>query len=274
MAEQRIVIFGAGTAGCGIANLILRIMIEEGVPEAEARSRFYAVDRPGLLLGDMPEVLPFQRPFAQSRSAVSGWHLESPGHIGLLDVMNNAKPTTLIGVSGQPGSFTEPIIRAMARGVARPVIFPLSNPTARSEAAPSDLYAWTDGRAIVGTGSPFPRVTRDGVTWKVDQTNNSYVFPGVGLGVLAVSARRVTDRMFEVAAHTLAKASRPTVPLLPPVTDLRAVAVLVARAVARSAREEGLCEAFSDKQIDARIAVKMWQPGYTPYRRVTRNTKS
>ena len=275
MHDQRIVIFGAGTAGIGIASLLQRLMVDAGMTETEAHSRFYAVDKPGLLVDDMPQIKAFQRPFTQRRVAVAGWKLEAPGRISLLDVMNNANPTTLIGVSGQPGAFSEPVVRAMARGALRPVIFPLSNPTARSEATPHDLLAWTDGRAIVGTGSPFPVVSRDGQTWKVDQTNNSYVFPGVGLGVLATRARRVTDRMFEVAARTLAEVSPakkagafgPGSPLLPPVTELRAVAVLVARAVARMARNEGLCEPITDAQIDARIEAKMWQPRYLPYRR-------
>ena len=185
--------------------------------------------------------------------------------------MNNAKPTTLIGVSGQAGAFSERVVRAMARGVARPVIFPLSNPTLRSEASPQDLLDWTEGRAVVGTGSPFPPVTRDGKVVKIDQTNNSYIFPGVGLGVLAVGARRVTDRMFEVAARTLASVSPartdPGATLLPAVTDLRRVAVVVARAVARQARAEDLCDPLDDAEIDGRIEAKMWQPAYPPYRK-------
>jgi malate dehydrogenase (oxaloacetate-decarboxylating) len=274
MADQRIVIFGAGTAGCGIGSLLLRLMVDAGLTEAEARSHFYAVDQAGLLVDDMPGIEDFQRSFTQRREAVAGWTLEQsaePRRISLLDVMNNAKPTTLIGVSGQAGAFSERVVRAMARGVARPVIFPLSNPTLRSEASPQDLLAWTEGRAIVGTGSPFPRVMRAGHLVKVDQTNNSYIFPGVGLGVLAVEARRVTDRMFEVAARTLASASPaktdPSATLLPPVTDLRRVAVLVARAVARQARAEGLCDPLDDAQIDARIDAKMWEPSYPPYRK-------
>ena len=277
MADQRIVIFGAGTAGCGIAGLLLRIMADAGMTEADARRHFYAVDQAGLLVDDMPGIEGFQRPFTQRREDVAGWTLEpsteptTPRRISLLDVMNNAKPTTLIGVSGQAGAFTERVVRAMARGVERPIIFPLSNPTLRSEAAPQDLLDWTEGRAIVGTGSPFPPVMRDGHVVKIDQTNNSYIFPGVGLGVLAVGARRVTDRMFEVAARTLASVSPaktdPTATLLPPVTELRHVAVLVARAVARQARAEGLCEPLDDAQIDARIDAKMWEPSYAPYRK-------
>ncbi len=275
MADQRVVIFGAGTAGCGIASLLLRLMIDAGLSEGEARRHFYAVDQAGLLVDDMPGIEGFQRAFTQSRAAVSSWTLEAPsppGRITLLDVMNNAKPTTLIGVSGQAGAFSERVVRAMARGVDRPIIFPLSNPTLRAEASPQDLLAWTEGRAIVGTGSPFPPLMRDGALVNVDQTNNSYIFPGVGLGVLAVGARRITDRMFEVAARTLASASPakndPRATLLPPVTELRRVAVLVARAVARQARAEGLCEPFDDAQIDGRIDAKMWEPAYPPYRKV------
>ncbi len=280
MADQRIVIFGAGTAGMGIAGLLLRLMTDTGMPEAEARRHFYAVDRAGLLVDDMPGIEGFQRSFTQSREAVAGWTLEAPvdaedpgqpRRITLLDVMNNAKPTTLIGVSGQAGAFSERVVRAMARGVERPVIFPLSNPTLRSEASPQDLLDWTEGRAIVGTGSPFPPVTRDGKVVKIDQTNNSYIFPGVGLGVLAVGARRVTDRMFEVAARTLASVSPartdPGATLLPAVTDLRRVAVVVARAVARQARAEDLCDPLDDAEIDGRIEAKMWQPAYPPYRK-------
>jgi malate dehydrogenase (oxaloacetate-decarboxylating) len=272
LREQRIVIFGAGTAGCGIASLLLHLMTSENMSEAEARSRFFAVDQPGLLLEDTPQLLDFQRPFAQSRASIAGWTLANPGRIDLLDVARNAKATTLIGVSGQAGAFTEPVIRAMAAGTPRPVVFPLSNPTARSEASPADVLAWTDGRAIVASGSPFPPVRRNGRPFKTDQTNNSYVFPGVGLGVLAVGARRVTDGMFEAAARALAVASPAksdeAASLLPPVCELRSVARLVAGAVARAARDEGLCPPVTDAQIEARIEAKMWQPSYRPYRYV------
>jgi malate dehydrogenase (oxaloacetate-decarboxylating) len=268
--DQRIAIFGAGTAGIGIANLLRRLMVSEGMAESEARRAFFAVDRAGLLLDNTPDLLDFQRPFAQSRDAVAGWSLQQPGKIELLDVMNNARPTTLIGVSGQAGAFSEPVVRAMARGVKRPVIFPLSNPTSRSEASPHDLLAWTEERAIIGTGSPFPPVMRGGRLSRTDQTNNSYVFPGVGLGVLAVGARRVSDGMFEAAARALAAASpartNPDGPLLPPVTALRSVARIVAGAVARAAREEGLCAPLDDLQIDAQIDLTMWRPTYQPYR--------
>src|SRR5712691_743337 len=270
LREQRIVIAGAGSAGCGIGALILREMIDAGLREPEARARFFAVDRDGLLVQGMPSLLAFQEPFVQPVSAVVGWNLEHPDRIGLFDVVANAKPTVLIGVSGQPGIFTEKIVHTMAAGVARPVIFPLSNPVSRSEATPQDLETWSQGRAIIGTGSPFPPITRNGRSVTLDQTNNAYVFPGVGLGALAVGARRVSDRMFKAAAAALAGVSParldPTAHLLPAVADLRGVSVAVAQAVAKAARADGLCEPLADDAIAGRIAAKMWDPVYRPYR--------
>jgi malate dehydrogenase (oxaloacetate-decarboxylating) len=269
--DQRIAIVGAGSAGIGIANLLLRVMIDADLPEAEARRRFYAIDRDGLLVEGMPGVLDFQRPFAQSPAAVANWTRAHADTIGLADVVANGKPTVLIGVSGQPGIFTEDIIRKMASAVTRPIVFPLSNPTSRSEATPQDLTAWTEGRAVIGTGSPFPPVLRNGRSFAVDQTNNAYVFPGIGLGVLAVRARRVTDGMFVAAAKVLADISPAArdahAPLLPPVAQLREVAFSVAKAVAREARAEGQCEPFEDEELDGLIARKMWNPVYRPYRR-------
>jgi malate dehydrogenase (oxaloacetate-decarboxylating) len=269
--DQRILIVGAGSAGIGIANLLLRVMIDAGLPEAEARRRFYAIDRDGLLVEGMPGVLDFQRPFAQSSDAVANWPRTQPDTIGLTDVVANAKPTVLIGVSGQPGIFREEIIRKMASAVARPIVFPLSNPTSRSEATPQDLTAWTEGRAVIGTGSPFPPVVRDGRSVAVDQTNNAYVFPGIGLGVLAVRAKRVTDGMFVAAAKILADISPAArdahAPLLPPVAQLREVAFAVAKAVAHQAQAEGQCEPFDEEGLDGLIARKMWEPVYRPYRR-------
>jgi malate dehydrogenase (oxaloacetate-decarboxylating) len=271
LSEQRVVIVGAGSAGCGIGALILREMIDAGVPEKEARARFFAVDREGLLVEGMPDLLDFQEPFVQARAAVADWSREHPGLIGLYDVVANAKPTVLIGVSGQHGIFAERIMRTMAANVPRPVIFPLSNPVSRSEAAPQDLETWSEGRAVIGTGSPFGPIMRNGKPFTVDQTNNAYVFPGVGLGVLAVGARRVSDNMFKAAAAALADVSParhdPAANLLPAVSDLRKVAVAVAQAVARAARKDGLCEPLEDEAIARRIAAKMWEPVYRPYRR-------
>lgn len=272
LTDQRIAVVGAGSAGCGIADLLLRAMVDAGVPLDVARRRFYAIDRDGLLVDGLPGIRDAQRLFVQSRDAVAGWALDRPDFIGLADVARNARPTVLIGVSGQPGAFTEQAIRAMAAGVERPVIFPLSNPTSRAEATPSDLIAWTDGRALIGTGSPFAPVVWDGRTITIAQTNNSYVFPGVGLGILATGARRVTDAMFTAAARALATLSPaltdPQAPLLPPVSDLRRVAVVVATAVARQAQRDGVAEPLDDTTLALRIAAQVWEPVYRPYRRV------
>ena len=274
MNEQRIVIVGAGSAGCGIGALLLRLLVDAGLSEDEARKRFFLVDRNGLLVDTMTDLIDFQKPFAQPAAAVAGWSRKHPDIVSLGDVVANAKPTVMIGVSGQPGIFTEKIVRAMAAAVARPVIFPLSNPVTRSEATPADLVAWTDGRAVIGVGSPFPPIERDGKPFTVDQTNNVYIFPGMGLGILAVKARRVSDDMFKAAATALADASParldPKAPLLPPIPKLREIAAGVARATARAARDGGLCEALSDAEIDARIAAKMWAPAYRPYRPAAR----
>ena len=271
LRDQTFVLFGAGTAGCGIGHLLLKLMIDDGVPEATARRRFFAVDRDGLLVEGMADLQPFQASFVQPRVAIEGWTLGYPDRIDLLDVVKNARPTVLIGVSGQPGMFTEEIVRTMARAVERPVIFPLSNPVSCSEATPADLLRWTGGRALVGTGSPFPPVEIDGRPFTADQTNNAYVFPGVGFGVLAVRARRVSEGMFSAAARALAGVSPaigdPRGNLLPAVRDLRSVAVTIAAAVARQARAEGLCEAFDDSALGQLIARKMWEPVYRPYYR-------
>jgi malate dehydrogenase (oxaloacetate-decarboxylating) len=271
LTEQRVAFVGAGSAGCGIASLLLKAMIDAGLGEDEARSRFFAVDRNGLLVEGMNAITPAQAPFVTSRDAVADWTLAAPGKIGLADVVANAGPTVLIGVSGQAGAFTEPVIREMARRVDRPVIFPLSNPTSRAEASGEQLMAWTDGRALIGSGSPFPPVMLNGRAVPIDQTNNSYIFPGVGLGVLASGARRVNDAMFMAAAKALAALS-PTAHdkagrLLPPVTDLRRVSVTVASAVARQAMADGLAPDRDDAALAGLIAARVWEPDYRPYRK-------
>ena len=271
MTQQRIALLGAGSAGCGIASLLLQAMIDDGRDPAEARRAFYAVDRDGLLVRGMNGLTETQGRLAQPRDVVAGWTLRSPGRIDLEDVMVNARPTTLIGVSGQAGVFTEPIVRAMAAGVARPVIFPLSNPTSRCEATPQDLMNWSDGRAIVGSGSPFEPVEIDGRKLPVDQTNNAYIFPGLGLGLIASRARRVTDRMLMAAARALADLSPARrdkqASLLPPVEDLRAVAVAVATAVSRQAQADGVADPCGDDELAERIRGQIWTPVYRPYRR-------
>jgi malate dehydrogenase (oxaloacetate-decarboxylating) len=270
LVQQRIAVMGAGSAGCGIASLIRKAMTDAGLSDSDAGKRFFMVDRDGLIVDGMDGIASFQRPFVQDKSAVADWKLDHPDKISLLDVVRNAKPTVLIGVSGQAGAFSEPVVRAMAEHNKRPVIFPLSNPTSRAEATPIDLEAWSEGRAVIGTGTPFPPLERHGVKFKVDQTNNSYIFPGVGLGALAVNASRVTDEMFMAAAKALAAASParndPTKTLLPPVTSLRDVAFSVALAVALQAHKDGLTEGVNTDQIEGLIREKVWTPHYVPYR--------
>ncbi|HEV3373214.1 MAG TPA: NAD-dependent malic enzyme [Xanthobacteraceae bacterium] len=271
LIEQRIVLVGSGSAGCGIAALLLRAMIEDGADEKAARRRFFAIDRYGLLVDGMADITPAQAPFVQSREAVAGWTIGKPGEIGLLDVVSNARPTVLIGVCGRAGAFSEAAIRAMAKHIERPIIFPLSNPTSRSEATPEQLIAWTDGRALVGTGSPFAPVAWKGRTIPVDQTNNSYIFPGMGLGILAVGARRVTDAMFMAAAKAVAQMSPAKTDrngsLLPPVGQMRAVSLAVARAVAREAQADGVAQKCDAAKLDERITRSVWEPRYRPYRK-------
>jgi malate dehydrogenase (oxaloacetate-decarboxylating) len=273
LKEQRIVIVGAGSAGCGIASLLLKTMIDAGASESEAVRRFFLVDREGLLVEGMNGILPFQKPFVQDAGMAARWKLDHPQKIELLDVIRNIKPTALIGVSGQPGAFTEAAVRAMAQGVGRPIIFPLSNPTSRSEATPADLIAWTEGRAVIGTGSPFPPIERKGVKFKIDQTNNAYIFPGVGLGAIASRARRITDTMFMAAAKALAGISPARTlaedNLLPPVTSLREVAFEVARAVALQALRERLADGMTSDGVDEAIRARIWTPRYLPYRRIS-----
>ncbi|MEW6453491.1 MAG: NAD-dependent malic enzyme [Pseudomonadota bacterium] len=272
ITEQRICIVGAGSAGCGIAGLLLEAMVEAGLSRDDARKRFFMVDYEGMLCEGMNSITSFQQPFLRDRSTAATWQLENPGHVSLLDVVRNAKPTTLIGVSGQPGAFSERVVRAMAANNPRPVIFPLSNPTSRAEATPTDIETWTQGRAIIGTGSPFPPLMRNGKPFAIDQTNNSYIFPGVGLGAIASRARRVTDTMFMAAAKALAALSParndPARNLLPPVTALREVSIAVAIAVARQAHKEGLTEGLSVDEIEGAIHAKMWTPQYLPYQRI------
>jgi malate dehydrogenase (oxaloacetate-decarboxylating) len=269
LSGQRIVILGGGSAGIGIADLIRHAMIEQGLTEEQARSRFYIVGRYGLVTEETQNLETFQKAFVHPKVGTQNWKLDQPGQVSLLDVVRNAKPTVLVGVAGQAGTFTEEIIREMVKHVERPIIFPLSNPTSCVEAQPSDLVKWTDGRGIIGTGSPFAPFEYNGRTHYFAQTNNSYIFPGVGLGVLAVKARRVTDGMFLAAAKALAGISpaldNADAKLLPALSSMRNVSYVIAVAVAKQAREEGLTNAYSDARIEELIRAKVWRPQYRPY---------
>ena len=268
LRDQTVAILGAGSAGCGIAEQLVAAMVEEGLSEAEARGRFFLVDRPGLLHDGLDGLRDFQRKLAQPREKVAPWAPSGGGPIGLLEVVRNARPTILIGTSGQPGTFTEPIVRAMAGYSERPILFPLSNPTSRAEAVPADLLSWTDGRALIATGSPFGDVVRNGRNYPIAQCNNSYIFPGMGLGVLASGARHVSDAMFMAAARALADCSPAKhdkgAALLPPLSESRQVSRAIALAVAASAERDGLATAGGAEGPEARVDAKVWQPRYLP----------
>jgi malate dehydrogenase (oxaloacetate-decarboxylating) len=271
LRDQRIAVVGAGSAGCGISQLIMQAMINDGLSEAEAKQRFFLVDQSGLLLNDMPNLLSFQKPFAQPRSRVENWHCENKNIISLKEVIHHVHPTVLIGVSGQPGIFTENIVREMARYVEKPIIFPLSNPTQRSEAHPLDLIKWTSGKALIGTGSPYENVIKQGQTWRIDQTNNCYIFPGIGLGLTTVKATRVTQKMFMAAAMALAECSpaktNPDANLLPPLTHLREVSLRVAIAVAKEAIADNKAGFTDFTDLETHIREHMWVPVYLPYKK-------
>jgi malate dehydrogenase (oxaloacetate-decarboxylating) len=276
LTEQKIAIMGAGSAGCGIASLLAKAMVDGGLKEADAARRMFMVDRDGLLVRGMNGIAPFQQPFLQEKGSINEWALDHPDKIALLDVVRNAKPTVLIGTSGQAGAFSEPVVRTMAEHSKRPIILPLSNPTSRAEATPEDIETWSGGKAIIGTGTPFPPLIRNEVKFKVDQTNNSYIFPGVGLGAIAVGATRISDQMFMAAAKALASTSParndPKSNLLPPVSSLRDVATTVALAVALQAHKEGLVEGIRTDEIEGRIRAKLWTARYAHYRRKTNGT--
>ncbi|HEV8540128.1 MAG TPA: NAD-dependent malic enzyme [Nitrospiraceae bacterium] len=266
LRDQQVVMFGAGSAGCGISEEICAAMVAEGLPEAEARARFWLIDRQGLLREGLTGLLPFQQRFVQPHARLSTWQLSNPDQIGLKEVVQNVHPTILIGASGVPGAFTEEIVREMARHQARPIIFPLSNPTSRCEAVPADLLAWTDGKALVATGSPFEDVVYKGRKIPISQCNNSYIFPGLGLGILAVGAKRVTDSMFMAASRALAHGSpagnNPDAPLLPPLEDIRSVSRQIALAVAGEAQRAGLGKHVSGTDLERLVDAKMWAPRY------------
>jgi len=272
LAEQRVAILGAGSAGCGISEQLVAAMMEEGLPEAEARARFFLINRQGLLHDGLQGLRPAQHRFAQPAERIAGWRTGEGQPIGLLAVVKNARPTILIGVSGQAGAFTEEIVRAMAASASRPIILPLSNPTSRAEAVPADLIAWTDGRALIATGSPFEDVQLGGRRFPIAQCNNSYIFPGIGLGVCAAGAWRVTDAMFMAAARALADCSPahrdPTGSLLPPLSDSRRVARSIALAVAAAAQRDGLAEPAEPQELESLVDAKMWLPRYRPMKRM------
>ncbi len=264
LRDQRVVIHGAGTAGLGIADMMRDQMVREGLSREDATARFWALDREGLLGDDRAAHLyDFQVPYSRPWDEIKDWG--TPGsRPGLADVVRHARPTMLIGTSTQAGAFTEHIVRDMAAHTERPIIMPLSNPTPRAEAMPADLLAWTGGRALVATGSPFAPVELDGVTYQIAQANNALVFPGLGLGVTVARASHITDRLIAAAADAVAKlsdATRPGTSLLPPVRDLRPVSAAVAIEVVRVADAEGLAQVPIDNPIQ-QVHDTMWRYEY------------
>lgn len=273
LRDQTVVFVGSGSAGCGIAELIISAMIAEGLSDTEARARVFMVDRHGLLLTGMENLLDFQEKLAQPKSAIKNWKLSTDAAFpGLLDVIVNIKVTILIGVSGKPNLFTEEVVRQMHAGCARPIILPLSNPSRNVEAEPSDVIAWTEGKALVATGSPFATVEYKGQSYPISQCNNSYVFPGIGLGVVACKARCVSDEMLMVASTTLAELSPgqedQSSAILPPLTELSQISRKIAFKVAKMALAQGLARDMTDEELLAVIERNFWTPAYREYRRI------
>lgn len=270
LRDQTFVIFGAGTAGCGIADLLVNAMIEEGLSAQDAARRFWCIDREGLLVDGMTAVANFQRPYARPPSDCAQWQRDGNRGIALDEVIRQVRPTILIGSSGVTGAFTEPVVREMAKHAPRPIILPLSNPTALAEATPADVIAWTEGKALIATGSPFAPVIYNGVTYAIAQSNNAMLFPGLGLGTIAVRARLISDGMFMAAAHAIAGMVNPWelgASILPPISTVRDVSIRVGVAVAEQAAREGLARA-NPQDVEAAVRNAMWEPRYRPVRAV------
>jgi malate dehydrogenase (oxaloacetate-decarboxylating) len=268
-AQQRFAILGAGSAGVGVADLLTAALVEAGVPGPEARRRCWIVNRGGLIHSGRTDIKDEQRVYAHAWDDVKSWATTGDGKIGLEDVVREARPTVLIGLSTLKSAFTESMIRTMARWVPRPMILPLSNPTAKSEAVPEDLLKWTEGRAIIATGSPFPPAKFGDTIYPVAQCNNAYIFPALGLGLVAGKCRMVTDSMLLAAARALAERSparqNPHAPLLPSLLDLREVALEIALAVAMEGQRKGLAPRLSKDELSQRIREARWVPEYPLY---------
>ncbi|MGA5658382.1 oxaloacetate-decarboxylating malate dehydrogenase [Bacillus bombysepticus] len=264
LSEHRVVVFGAGTAGIGIADQVRDAMVRVGVSEEESYKRLWCIDRNGLVTDNMEDLLDFQIPYARKEAEVSEWKQNDV--IGLAEVVKHVKPTILIGTSTVAGAFKEEIIKEMASHVERPIILPMSNPTPLAEAKPADLIEWTEGRALVATGSPFEPVTYNGVTYVIGQSNNALIFPGLGLGTIVVRASVMTDGMFAAAAEAVASmvdTSQPGAPILPEVEELRNISEMVAIEVAKVAVAEGVARVnLSDNDIKMAVKEAMWKPEY------------
>jgi len=271
LREQKVVFVGAGSAGCGIAEQVVAQMCTEGITEQQARSQIFMVDRYGLLSEDMPEVLDFQRPLVQKQGNLSEWQC-AEDYASLVEVMQFAKPTILIGVSGQAGLFTEAVIKTMVQGCKRPIIFPLSNPSKKIEATPLQLLEWTEGQAIIATGSPFEPIEYLEKTYIIPQCNNSYIFPAFGLAVIAGKVSHISDEMLIVASEVLAS-SAPIVAtgkgaLLPPITDIAELSKKMAFAIVKVGQQQGFAKQMTDEELVGLIDHNFWLPEYRQYEKI------
>ncbi len=273
LKDHRVVFVGAGSAGCGIASQIVAHMKKEGLTEEQALSQIFLTSSQGLVTKDMDRLRDFQAEFAKDKAQVGSWSTTGDGKISLLDVVRETKPTILVGVSGQPGLISKEIVKIMYSDCAKPIILPLSNPTSKVEALPKDVINWTDGNATVATGSPFEPVEHNGKVHNIAQCNNSYIFPGIGLGVIAAKSKRVTENMFMAASEALASCS-PLVKgdgddLLPSLNQIRGVSRIIAVAVAKQAMKDGVAPHISDQKLNSGIDANFWMPEYRDYRRTS-----
>jgi len=270
LRDQQIVMLGAGSAGVGVADFLREAMVADGLSEQEARSRFWLINRDGVLHSRRTDLSEEQRVYAQPVERLANFPRSAANdHVSLSEVIHQIDATILIGLSTLPSAFSESIVREMVRKCPRPIILPLSNPTSKSEAVPEDLLRWTDGRVLVATGSPYPDVQYKGRAIRIAQCNNVYIFPAMGLALLATQARRVTDRMFLAAARALAAQSPAltdtSAPLLPALTGLRRAAVEIAFAVAEQAQRDGLAPQTAPEALRSAITSAQWAPQYTSY---------
>ncbi len=264
MKDHRVVIFGPGSAGIGIADQIRDTMVLEGLSEEEASRAFWTVDYRGLLTTGMDQILDFQEPYLRDTEEVKEWKRNEKGEISFEEVIRQVKPTILIGTSGVAGAFTEEIIKEMAAHTERPVILPMSNPTHLAEAVPEDLFKWTDGKALVATGSPFEAVEYNGVKHEIGQSNNAFVFPGLGLGTIVSKAKVITNGMFAASANAVANMvdhEKPGAGLLPKIDDLQDVSVQVAIDVVKAAIKDGVAQ-VQPEDVEKAVREAMWRPEY------------
>lgn len=271
LSEHRIAIMGAGTAGTGIADQIHRALVREGLSDEQSRLRIWLIDKPGLLTKDMA-LMPDQIRFARNNNELNDWIIEDSNYISLSDVVLNIKPTILIGCSTVAGAFKENIVKLMTETVPRPIIMPLSNPNILSEATPEDLIKWSQAKTIIATGSPFPDVYYEGKWYRVAQSNNAFIFPGIGLGSILVKAKQVSDEMLWAATTALSESSPlsedMTAPLLPKLSEANRVSLKVALAVAEQARSEGLAQIPENVDLNEAIKKIYWEPTYYPYKKM------